>query len=64
MTQLSPLTDTTNAGLITKVNNASVTWFNSQQAIYTNRLAAAERDAYNVSDPVAPQYLYNNCGRY
>jgi hypothetical protein len=64
MTQLSPLTDATQAGLMTKINNASLSWFNSQEAIYNSRLPAAEKDAYNVSDPIAPQYLYQNCGRY
>jgi hypothetical protein len=64
MTQLSPLTDATQAGLITKINNASDNWFNGQQTIYNSRLPAAEKDAYDVSDAIAPQYLYQNCGRY
>jgi len=50
--------------LMTKINNASLTWFNGQESIYNSRLPAAEKDAYNVSDPIAPQYLYQNCGRY
>jgi hypothetical protein len=64
MTQLSPLTDATQAGLMTKINNASISWFDGQETIYNSRLTAAEKDAYNVSDPIAPQYLYQNCGRY
>jgi len=64
MTQLSPLTDATQAGLITKINNASTSWFNGQETIYNSRLRAAEKDAYDVSDQIAPQYLYQNCGRY
>ncbi len=64
MTQLSPLTDATQSGLTTKINNAAQSWYNNQASIANSRHNAAERDAYSVSDPIAPQYLYQNCGRY
>jgi hypothetical protein len=64
MSQLMPLTDATEAGLLTKINNAAMAWDSSQGSTYQSRLSSAEKDAYNVSDPVAPKYLYQNCGRF
>jgi hypothetical protein len=64
MTHLSPLTDATQAGLQTKVNNEFIAWYNGQVAIVNQRRNAAEKDAYDVSDPIAPKYLYQNCGRF
>jgi len=64
MTHLSPLTDATQAGLQTKINNEFIAWYNAQIAIANNRRNAAEKDAYSVSDAIAPQYLYQNCGRF
>ena len=64
MTHLSPLTDASSAGLQTKINNEFIAWYNAQVAIANNRRNAAEKDAYSVSDPIAPKYLYQNCGRF
>jgi hypothetical protein len=64
MSQLMPLTDATEAGLLTKINNAAMAWDSSQGSTYQSRLSSAEKDAYNVSDPIAPKYLYQNCGRF
>jgi hypothetical protein len=64
MTHLSPLTDATQNGLQTKIDNAFVSWYNGQVAIMNNRRNAAEKDAYDVSDLLAPKYLYQNCGRF
>ena len=64
MTQLSPLTDTTQAGLSAQLGAASTSWYNNQISIYQSRLPAAEREAYAVSDQLDPKYIYQNCGRY
>jgi hypothetical protein len=64
MTHLSPLTDPTQSGLQTKINNEFIAWFNAQGQIANNRRNAAEKDAYDVSDPIAPKFLYQNCGRF
>ena len=65
MARLSPLTDTTEAGLLAKRDAEATNWFNEQEAIYNMRLAAAENEAYAVSDPMAPQYLYQKvCNRH
>jgi hypothetical protein len=64
MAQLSPLTDATEAGLLAKINATAQTWFDSQRDIYRNRLPAAEKEAYAVSDSLSPQYIYQNCGRF
>ncbi len=65
MNQFSPLTDATEQGLITKINNAATAWFNSQGVIYGNRSNDAERDAYAQSDPIAPMYRYTKtCNGY
>lgn len=64
MQVLSPLTDATQSGLIQRIGNASNTWFAQQEQLYVGRLSTAERQAHSTSDPVAPRYLYQNCGRY
>jgi hypothetical protein len=37
---------------------------NAQDAFINSNIAQSERLAYQVSDAIAPQYLYQNCGRY
>ncbi len=64
MQVLSPLTDPTQQGLRNKIDQAAIDWFNQQEAIYNMRQNAAEREAYTVSDLIAPRYLYQNCGRF
>src|SRR5437016_3199264 len=64
MSQLSALSDASESGLIDKINTTYTNWLSAQGTAYTNRLNAAEKDAYDISDPLAPQYLYQNCGRY
>lgn len=63
MTRLSPLTGTTREELSTKLANESTAWFNEGEAIYNSRKNAAEIEAHAVSDPIAPRYLYQRCGR-
>jgi hypothetical protein len=64
MTDLLPLTDTTEAGLRAKINSTAITWANKQRDIFRSRASAAEREAYSVSDLIAPRYIYQNCGQF
>jgi len=54
---LSPLTDSTEQGLITKIATTTKDWDDNQYSIYDTRKKANEQSAYGVSDPVGPQYL-------
>jgi hypothetical protein len=63
MNQLSPLTGTTKTDLQNKISNTISTWSNNQHSTYASRLSAAEAEAYQVSDPIAPEYYYQStCG--
>jgi hypothetical protein len=63
MTVLSPLTGTTQADLQNEISSAWNTWTGNQHSTYVSRLPAAEADAYQVSDPISPQYIYqSSCG--
>jgi len=64
MTALSPLTSSTQDGLKAQISNTwNQSWAPSQNSIFQSRLAAAEADAYSVSDPIAPLYFYqSSCG--
>lgn len=61
---LSTITNTSEAGLLNNVNQATINWYAQQSSVLQGRLPAAEREAFDVSDPIAPQYIYQNCGRY
>jgi hypothetical protein len=61
--QLAPLTATTQVGLQNEINSAISTWNAGQASILASRLPAAEAQAYQVSDPIAPLYYYQSaCG--
>jgi len=63
MTQLSPLTDATQDGLNAKISNTMTSWRQGQSSIFQSRRAAAEAEAYSVSDPIPPLYFYqSSCG--
>jgi hypothetical protein len=62
MTVLAPLTDATQQGLSKKLGAASITWVQQQDREFQRRLRAAEKEAHQVSDPIAPQYCYQYCG--
>ena len=64
MAALSPLTSTTQDGLKAEISNTwNQSWMPSQDSVYQSRLPAAEADAYQVSDPIPPQYYYQStCG--
>jgi hypothetical protein len=63
MTVLSPLSDPTQSGLQSRIYNATATWGNNEVNIAASRAPAAETEAYAVSDPIAPQYLYQGCSQ-
>jgi glycerol kinase len=64
MNQISAFTDSTEAGLRTKINNAALAWDSTQLAAWNAMRTQAEQEAYAVSDPLNPQYAFQNCGRY
>ncbi len=64
MADLLLLTDPTEAGLRAKINNAAVAWATRQDQLIQSRKPAFEREAYNVSDLIAPRYIYQNCGSF
>jgi hypothetical protein len=59
------LTDTTQQGLQQKVNLALTAYYlNQAVALELYLRPMAEKEAYDVSDNIAPRYLYQNCGRF
>jgi hypothetical protein len=62
MAVLSPLTDATQGGLSKKLGEASLAWVEQQDREFQRRLRAAEKEAHEVSDPIAPRYCYQYCG--
>ncbi len=58
------LTDPTEQGLLDKIAQQRSAWNDESAAIYLQRAAVLQQEAFNVSDPVSPQYLYQSgCGR-
>jgi hypothetical protein len=48
-----------------KVGHPPLTaYVNGQSTIVGQRHNQDEKLAYAVSDPIAPQYVYQNCGQY
>lgn len=62
--QIQNITGISQQDLLSKLIQAKTTYVNGQGATYSSRLSQSEHDAYAVSDPIAPQYLYQNCGLY
>src|SRR5262249_28639897 len=62
MAILNPITDSTQEGLSKKLGIASVAWIHQQDRQFQRRLQAAEKEAHQVSDPIAPRYCYQYCG--
>ena len=62
--RIVPLTDPTATGLVNKINNEYLQYLTDEQAEYISLNAGFEVRAYNVSDGVAPDYYYSNCGRF
>jgi hypothetical protein len=62
--QIKDTTGASQADLINKLSAALTTYVNAQEAIAAQRKNQDEHQAYVVSDPIAPQYVYQNCGRF
>lgn len=62
--QIKDLTGTSDTDLINKMIQVKTTYINSQGALASGRHNQDEQQAYAVSDPLAPQYAYQNCGKY
>ena len=62
--QIKDLTGTSQQDLFNKMVQAKTTYINSQGALVSQRQNTDEHQAYAVSDPIAPQYVYQNCGHY
>jgi hypothetical protein len=65
MPHLFPLTDPNKQPLEQKVFHAIQDWRKSEGIILEQRVnSQGEREAYLVSDQIAPRYLFHNCGRF
>jgi hypothetical protein len=62
--QIINITGTSYNDLINNLSAALTIYVNSQGAIVAQRHNQDEHQAYAVSDPIVPQYVYQNCGRY
>lgn len=62
--QIKNTTGTSQGDLINKLGVGLTGYVNAQGAIVGQRHNQDEHQAYAVSDPIAPQYVYQNCGRY
>jgi hypothetical protein len=62
--RISPLTDATSTGLVSKINQELVQYTADEEAELLSLQNGLEVRAYNVSDGVAPDYYYSNCGRF
>jgi hypothetical protein len=65
ITHLLPLTDPNQQPLEQKIFQAIQDWRKNQDIILEQRLhPEGEKEAYAVSDLIAPRYLFHNCGRF
>jgi len=62
--RIEPLTDPTSTGLVNKINQEYIQYMADEQTEYNSLNAGFEVRAYNVSDGIAPDYYYSNCGRF
>lgn len=58
MNALSSLTDSTENGLRQKIHDSRIAWYQGQDRVLKARLPDAEKEAFVVSDPIAPQYKF------
>lgn len=61
MRRLYPLTAATSDDLVITVNDEFFEWRRDQQKEFESRRQAIETEAYTVSDPIAPMYIYQLC---
>jgi hypothetical protein len=62
--QIKGLTGTSKEDLFNKLVQAKTTYINAQVALVQQRRVQSEREAHAVSDPISPQYVYQNCGQW
>jgi len=62
--QIANLTASSQSSLTSQVRSAQDAFIQEQGGEAANRQPQAEHEAYAVSDPINPQYFYQNCGRY
>jgi len=61
---VASFTGTSQADLQHQFDTAKGNYFTQEVNIFSSRATALEREAYAVSDPIAPQYMIQNCGRF
>jgi hypothetical protein len=62
--RISSLVDPTPDGLVSKITAEYVQYMSDEEAELLSLVDGLEVRAYNVSDGVAPDYAYSNCGRF
>ena len=62
--RISAFTDPTSAGLVSKISAEYVLYMADEEAELLSLVDGLEVRAYNVSDGVAPDCYYANCGRF
>jgi hypothetical protein len=62
--RISPFTNPTSTGLVSKINQELELYKADELAELVSLVDGLEVRAYNVSDGVAPDYYYSNCGRF
>jgi hypothetical protein len=59
--RISGFTASTQANLMTMINTDRLNYDTLEIGVYAQRLGQAEAEAHAVSDPIAPQYIYQTC---
>jgi len=62
--QIANLTAASQSSLTSQIHDAQDAFIHQQNEEVDVRHTQAEHEAYVVSDPINPQYLYQNCGHY
>src|SRR5258708_8759883 len=62
--QVQGFTGASQADLLSQYTNARDSYRAAQRIVFQQRRNAIELEAYNVSDPIPPPYLYQNCGTF
>lgn len=62
--QIVNFTDSTQFGLFVQISQAAGSFISAELARSDADRTQLEQSAYGVSDLVAPQYMYQNCGRF
>jgi hypothetical protein len=62
--RMQSLSATSEAQLHDLMNAAWVQYDQDQKTFARDHVTSAEREAYDVSDAIAPRFLFQNCGRF